>query len=156
MTRLTIGGLDHRVESQGLDPAYTLDVGLANVLGVSPLTEGAALRTRTAPGQAEVATGTLPGLNAELRIPCDGAQTIGVQITGTFTATATFEATVNGADWVACAATSAAGGAVVTTATAAGLWAIPAAGYAAVRVRCSAYTSGSLTTTLRADPGIRW
>lgn len=47
---------------------------------------------------------------------------IGVQITGTFTATLQFEATIDGVTWFAALLTPVAGGAAVSSASAAGAW----------------------------------
>jgi hypothetical protein len=75
--------------------------------------------------------------------------TIGIQVTGTFVGTVTFEVTVDGTNWVAAAAVvTAATTARVTTATAAGLWQLPVAGFVAARVRCSAFTSGTINVTM--------
>jgi hypothetical protein len=65
------------------------------------------------------------------------------QLFGAFSGTITFEATVDGVNFVPVAATPAAGGATVTTATAAGAWSIDTQGFTAVRGRCSTYTSGT-------------
>ena len=78
---------------------------------------------------------------------------VSVQITGTLSATITFEATCDNTNWVALhmqpvgsalAATTA-----VTTATAVGIWNASTQAYSGVRARCSAYTSGSPVITLK-------
>lgn len=65
------------------------------------------------------------------------------QITGTFAATLTFEATVDGTNWVAVLATDLTAGTAASTATAVGLKRVDATGFTRFRVRCSLYTSGS-------------
>jgi hypothetical protein len=82
-----------------------------------------------------------------------GKSTVGVQITGTFVATVTFEATIDGTNWTAINAVTNQTGALVTTATATGLWQIDVAGYIGFRVRCSAFTSGTVVVTCRAGVG---
>ena len=62
---------------------------------------------------------------------------VGIQVTGTFSATITFEATVDGTNYVTYALSD-----LSTAARTSG-------GYAAVRARCSAYTSGSPVLTVR-------
>lgn len=70
-----------------------------------------------------------------------------MQVSGTFTATITFEGTVDESNWVAIQATNLNDGSVATIATSAGLYAAPAAGLTRVRARISSYTSGSVTVT---------
>jgi len=69
----------------------------------------------------------------------------GVQITGTFTATVTFEGTIDGSTWVSVLARNVADGTTSATATAPAVFQVPAAGLAQVRARVSAYTSGAIT-----------
>lgn len=78
-----------------------------------------------------------------------GFKAVAVQITGTFTATVTFETSVNGADWIATGLSPVAGGAVSTTAAAAGIWTLTPNGVALLRARVSAYTSGNVTAVGR-------
>jgi hypothetical protein len=97
-----------------------------------------------------VATGTLGALNnavtAEFRHLSNGAA--GVQITGTFSATALIEVTMDGTNWIAYAYINCASGATETSITAAGQYRTELVGVSSVRVRCSAYTSGSAAVTL--------
>lgn len=79
-----------------------------------------------------------------------GMGTVAAQWVGSGTLTVTWEATVDGSTWVTVSATNANTGAVATTATTAGIYIIPAAGYQQVRGRVSAYTSGTPVLTLSA------
>jgi hypothetical protein len=74
---------------------------------------------------------------------------VGIQITGTFVATITFEATVDGTNYVALNCIPSNSGTAASTATAVGAFAVSSSGYAAIRARCSAYTSGSPVLTVR-------
>lgn len=74
-----------------------------------------------------------------------GFRSVAVQLTGTFTATVTFETSVNGSDWIATGLTPAAGGAVSSTAAAAGIWTLTPNGVTLLRARVSAFTSGTVT-----------
>jgi Zn-dependent M28 family amino/carboxypeptidase len=76
-----------------------------------------------------------------------------VQITGTFVGTLSFEATVDGTNYVPVAAEPVAGGASVTSATGPGLWRIRAGGFHSLRVRCSAFTSGAPVVTTDVEQG---
>ena len=113
---------------------------------IQPTAAGVYVGTLTATASSCTATGTvcvIAPVNSTV-----GA--VAIQVSGTFSATLTFEVTVDGTHWVAAAAAApAATEARVTTATAAGLWQMNTAGYDAVRVRCSAFTSGSAAVTIR-------
>jgi hypothetical protein len=74
---------------------------------------------------------------------------VAVQVTGTFSATITFEATVDGTNYVAFNMTPSNSGTDASTATAAGAFSKPAGGYSAFRARCSTYSSGSPVVTIR-------
>ena len=78
---------------------------------------------------------------------------VAVQVTGTLSATITFEATVDGTNWVAASMVpigqQPAYATAVTTTTAVGIWNVPTAGLAGFRARCSAYSSGSPVVTIR-------
>lgn len=82
----------------------------------------------------------------------EGAAALGVQITGIFTATVTFEVSIDGATWVAVTGKNLGTGARATTATAAGIYTINVAAYAYFRARLT-WTSGtSITATALASP----
>lgn len=74
---------------------------------------------------------------------------VAVQVTGTFSATITFEASVDGTNYVAFNMTPSNSGTDASTATAAGAFTKATGGYSAFRARCSAYTSGSPVVTIR-------
>ena len=74
---------------------------------------------------------------------------VAVQIVGALSATITFEATVDGTNWVAFNMIPAASATAASTATAAGAWSASTGGFAGIRARCSAYSSGSPVVTIR-------
>ncbi len=82
-----------------------------------------------------------------LGLPSSG--NVAVQITGTLSATITFEVTVDGTNWVAFNMVPSNNGTAASTATAVGAWSASTGGYAGVRARCGAYTSGSPVVTVR-------
>ena len=101
-------------------------------------------------GIAKQAAVTVAALNNAASIdgfPSNGV--LGVQISGTFSATITFEATMDGANWVAFNMTPAASATAASTATTTGAWTANSGTYIAFRARCSAYTSGSPVVTVR-------
>lgn len=95
---------------------------------------------------AAVATGN--GTTMECTGATRGAMTVlTMQVQGITTATITFEATIDGSNWVAVQATNLNTGSVSTTATADGLHRITVLGLVSVRARISAYTTGTITVT---------
>ncbi len=91
---------------------------------------------------AASATGNGTALN------CAGRKHIVVQLSGTFTATVTWEGSVDGSNWIAVALAdlNSTTRARATTATAAGLYLLDdVAGLQQFRARISAYTSGNVT-----------
>lgn len=74
-----------------------------------------------------------------------------IQLSGTWVATVQFEATADGTTWVAVNATASNGTTPATSATANGAYILSAVGFQAVRARVSAWTSGVVVVSLRAD-----
>ena len=91
---------------------------------------------------------TATGANNALSFNCTGYGTCGIDVRGTFTATLVPEGTIDNATWFTLTITPVAGGAGVTSITAAGAWTVPTAGFSAIRLRSSAYTSGTPTIVL--------
>lgn len=99
---------------------------------------------------------SLTAIDQSVEIVANGARSIGVQITGTITATVTFEASLDGSTWVACgmAAIGDTDAAAVTSASAVGLFVFAGADAGAIshfRARCSAFTSGPVVVTVTAS-----
>lgn len=82
-----------------------------------------------------------------LGLPSSG--NVAVQVTGTLSATITFEATVDGTNWVAFNMTPSNSATPASTTTAVGAWSASTGGYSGIRARCSAYSSGSPVVTVR-------
>jgi len=81
-----------------------------------------------------------------------GAGSVSVQLTGTWTATVTFEVSNDGTNWVAVELTTPDGAAAASTATTTGIYCGPIAAHFKFRARCSAYTSGTIVTTVCTSP----
>jgi hypothetical protein len=108
---------------------------------------------------ATTATGTLNGNGQTLQISTLGRAGIAIDLRGTFTATITFQGTIDGTNWFALSATSytaAVNASVVTQATAVGNFIAQCSGLSAVRANVTAYTSGSINVTLRAVTAAAW
>ena len=73
----------------------------------------------------------------------------GLQLSGTFVGTVQFEGTINGGTYVALNMVPSNSATAATSATAVGAWSANCGGYAILRARMSAWTSGAATATLR-------
>lgn len=79
---------------------------------------------------------------------------IAFQLAGTFDATVTFEATVDGTNYVAIGAFPVSeSGTASTTATTAGIYRVRSSGVASVRARCSTYASGTIEVAVETCEG---
>lgn len=99
---------------------------------------------------AVVEAATLNDAATVLGLPSPGQWA--VQLTGTWSGTVTFEATVDGTNWVSFQlnpTTAFAAASLTATATANGVWTGPTYGVAGVRARFSTATSGTVVITVR-------
>lgn len=103
--------------------------------------------------------GSLGSLNATVTLSCAGVGVVGVGLRGTFTATVTFERTTDGTTWGSLISYPEQGNTTPSASTSSvGVWFLPCAGYLSVRLRVSAYTSGTISydlvgnSTPRVDP----
>jgi hypothetical protein len=101
----------------------------------------------------KTATGSITANGQAVTMSVDDLDEVSVQASGTFTATLTFEVSVdNGANYIGLAMVSYASttpGTPVLTATAAGaFYARNVTTATHVRVRCTAYTSGTAVVTI--------
>lgn len=78
---------------------------------------------------------------------------VGIQVTGTFSATMNLQVTRDGTNYAAIQVLDESTGMLNTSITAAGLYRAELAGVVALRMRSTAYTSGSATVTLIAVEG---
>lgn len=85
-----------------------------------------------------------------LHLPSPNVASIGIQATGTFSLTAQVEGSQdNGATWGSVQANPLPNGTPVTSFTGTGNWVVSGAGLTDIRVRCSAFSSGTLTAILQ-------
>ena len=80
-----------------------------------------------------------------------GKASLTLQVTGTFSGTVTFEASLDGSNWVSRSGIDGSGN-KATTATTTGIYQFNIDGIKYFRARISAYTSGSITVIARATP----
>ena len=100
--------------------------------------------------------GALGALNAEIVINADGASTVALDLRGTFNLTVEVAGSVDGTNWTLLPMRSMAGGSYLASVAgaAAGAWVAACAGFAKIRARVTAYTSGAATATLLAATGL--
>ncbi len=134
-------------------PASTAAVATdpALVVAISP---NNSITTSSAPPSDRQATGTITALNGAVSISTQGVGNVGVTITGTWTATLTFQGTIDGTNWFAVQAmplpiTSSSTTSSTTAANA--QFTVPASGLAQFRVIATAFTSGTATVTLEGN-----
>lgn len=86
-----------------------------------------------------------------------GLGAVALQLTGTWVATVSFEATLDGRTWVALNMVPTNSATAVSSATTTGVWISNIGGLEAVRARVSAYTSGTVEAHLQgAEPAGRY
>lgn len=84
-----------------------------------------------------------------LAVSCGDSGTLVMQVTGITSATITFEATVDGTNYVAVPVMNMNLGSIATTTTANGLFGLSVAGLVAIRARISTYATGTIVVTGR-------
>lgn len=96
------------------------------------------------------ASANLAAVNAEAVIDLSGHATVSVDVRGTFVGTGVFEGTIDGTNYIALAGINIATGAYVASVTAGAQIVLNCVGFRRIRVRCSAYTSGTMIVSMRA------
>ena len=97
---------------------------------------------------ALVAAAALAAADDHTEIDMLGRRGLAIQVAGTFSGTLTFKATVNGTAYHEIGLAPVDGGAVASTATAAGIWVLDInPGYTKIQVYWTARTSGAVTIT---------
>lgn len=100
-----------------------------------------------------VLNGVIVANNGFLTIDVRDLSSLTIQLLGTWTATLQFEFTVDGTNWYSLNMFPNGGTSPVTSATANGVWRANVGGMIEVRVRCSAFTSGTANVLLVAMRG---
>ena len=100
--------------------------------------------------EGRITSTALAVLNAEITVPCNGACTATIQVTGTFVGTLVAEGYTQSGQYITLPMRSATTNQyVVNGITAPGVFYVPVTGLAMARVRMSAFTSGSALTSVR-------
>lgn len=106
------------------------------------------------PRENVFSSGVLAALNAEVLVEADGSSTVSLDLRGTFVGTVVLEGTVDGINYVTLPLRAQASPLYVVSATTAGVYLAPCAGFRRLRARMTAFTSGSAVTTLVASTSI--
>lgn len=108
------------------------------------------------PRENLVAAGALGALNSEIIVSADGASTVTLDLRGTFNLTVEVSGSADGVNWVVLPVRSLTGGVYLAAVAgaASGIWVAACAGFARLRARVTAYTSGSATAVLLAATGL--
>ena len=118
--------------------ALTLLLGLSGVAGATPLT--AVSDSTTCPGTGCVILPVDRGLNY-----------VGIQVSGTFSATFAFSYSIDGSTFNALSLYPDAAGTAASSGTAVGIWRGQAPGVSFIKVALTAYTSGTVNVTVKLD-----
>jgi hypothetical protein len=93
---------------------------------------------------------TLGALNAETVMQLNGQSTVAIDLrTAAGNLTVSFEATVDGSNWLPVFPVEQTSASVAVTTTAGAVYHIPAVAYRAVRVRVSTFASGTIVVSMR-------
>lgn len=107
------------------------------------------------PRETIIGSGTIGALNAEVVIPVDGCASVAIDLRGTFSMTLEVAGTVDGTNYTLIPVRPVNQAALVYVAAVVGavqgVWIGKCAPFRSVRVRCTAYTSGSATATIVGD-----
>jgi hypothetical protein len=101
----------------------------------------------TVQGQS-ITTTVCPGAGCQ-DINVGGRGSIGIQVTGTWTGTITFRASIDNATFTDLEVLPSNSGTAVTTTTANGVWSAPVAGYNTIRIVFTAHSSGTANLFFR-------
>jgi hypothetical protein len=100
------------------------------------------------------ANGTLTGASQSVTLDVSGLAGAAIQLTGTWTATVGFDATVDGTNWTDLGVyVLTESSSTVTTATGNGIWSVNVGGFNQIRAFTDAYTSGTVTVDIEASVG---
>lgn len=93
-------------------------------------------------------SGQLAAATETIALPVSGYGTAGFQIAGTYSGTITFEGTVDGYTYQTLYATPTNSTTAATSTTSTGVWTAPVAGLFGIRLRMSAYASGTASVKI--------
>lgn len=109
---------------------------------------------RNVNNQDQSASGTIAALNATVVGSSNGGGSFVFALSGTWSATAVLEGSIDGATWTQINFAPVGGGAAVSSTTSNGVYrALSPGGFSQVRVRASAYSSGTMSVAVNSGSG---
>jgi hypothetical protein len=156
----TTSAAGSQVDGHSATIGATTDASAAlTLVGLLKAIKAAVVGTLSTANPDTVAVGTLTALNQVVTLNLGAGQsTLQIDATGTFVATWTLEISIDGANFFTYpigqfSSINAGGLNVNATSATPTRQVVACAGWAAARLRCSAYTSGTVNVTLRATGG---
>ena len=145
-TLYTTARLSAANATSGFDNVRTVPAmaGISSTVGL--------LATGVGPGFTRVTSGSLTGSGQSVTLDTRGAGMLTVNISGTFVATVVFEYTIDGVNYSAFNMGRSDGGQESGTSTSGNKYFQNTLGIRGFRVRCSAYTSGTIAVEVEASP----
>ena len=98
-------------------------------------------------------TGTITALNGTVVLPINGIATVNASISGTWVATLVFEGQSGDGIWNILSVGNPTGGINITSFTTNNTYSVGVGGYTQVRIRASAFTSGTVNVTMNGSSG---
>lgn len=102
------------------------------------------------PREDIIANGILAALNAEVVVAVEGSGLAAIDLRGTFSATMELQGSVDGTNFISIPVMADGTNTYVATMTAANVFFANVAGFSLIRVRCTAFTSGSVVCIVNA------
>lgn len=137
-----------------IDPDDADNSAFARIKNVIPATNEYGITVRPL-NLNRTASGALGALNAAVTVATEGAGSVTWEIdTGTLSGTVTPEATLDDTNWFAISAIRLDGTIIASTSSFADRGALTSAGYSQVRLRVSAYTSGTSNARVEASHAV--
>jgi hypothetical protein len=128
------------------------------VRGLAALTALMGYPSDLHPRESQWKTGALSAQNAEIIIPADGCSTVSLFMNGTFSLTNQVLGTVDGVNWTPVLMRpfnqASVTPVISITGTTGGLWVGKCGNFIAVKVQCTAFTSGACNVFLAGENGL--
>ena len=153
LSQLNIGDVV-LLQDESTGELYTQDRNLANILGGVQLSDNDGYLKDKMKFDDKVIAGRLGVLGEALGIDCKGYSTVGVELSGTWAGTITFEGRTDTGNYVVINGMATNGTTLVSSTTGNGVFRFSTAGIIRFQIRFSAFTSGTLLATLEASAEI--
>jgi hypothetical protein len=140
-------------ELEPITEQFTYDTNMAQVLGSLALNDGQGNLKTKGLFTTDRSSGILGVAQQEFSADCSNYQTGAIQLSGTWSGTVSFEAQADGGNWVSINGMAINGTSIITSTTTTGIYRFNVAGLKRLRVRCTAYSSGTVFVTIALGSG---